>query len=319
MGKQDMKSRLQLRKRKTIASFMNKGSRLDSLASLADTISRPDESSPIKIFEKKSESFGIPQRSMENTTGDDSFGVKFHDNIYGTGCPPNPYRPTLRYLFNSWITLSRLHNINSFLCAGSLIGLVRNGDIIPYDRDIDVCMSHKEFYKVQKLSSPKPFNYQDGRVHVAIQDDFFTKDMEKRTRVDCRGRRVTEKTDPCAFTAPGARLIAHGLFLDVFIFQENGRYMIDMEYKAMHLTKDIFPLKPCVFMGIETKCPHNQTALFLRYYDPRVVKKPHFVCRNKTWIPTTSTSKRLVSPRHIDELMREAKRQAKIKLLFKRR
>lgn len=255
--------------------------------SSGNTIPRADKLLPRKTFEKTDAPAILKKSAMETN---DTLDLKFDDIIYGIGCPPNPYRPLLRRLFHSWSSLSRKHNISSFLCGGSLIGLARNGDIIPYDRDIDVCMSDKEYLKLQQLQTPKPFNYRDGRIYLVTQRDFFSKDAGERTRVDCKGREVANLNDPCSFVDPGARLISRGRYVDVFVFREDRKHLNDVEYKTVHPVGDIYPLKPCVFMGIETKCPQNQTSLLLRYYGPDVVRKPHYVCRNKTWLPTSPSA-----------------------------
>ena len=254
-----------------------------------NTIPRADKLLSKKTF-GKTDAPAILKKSHSAMETNDTLDLKFDGNIYGIGCPPNPYRSSLRRLFHSWTSLSRKHNISSFLCGGSLIGLVRNGNIIPYDRDIDVCMSDKEYLKLQQLETPKPFNYRDGRIYLVTQRDFFSKDVGERIRVDCKGREVANLKDPCSFVAPGARLIFRGRYLDVFVFREDEKHLNDKAYKTVHPVGDIYPLKPCVFMGIETKCPQNQTSLLLRYYEPNVVRKPHYVCRNKTWMPTSPSA-----------------------------
>ncbi len=65
------------------------------------------------------------------------------ESIYGSDCPANPHKQTLKYLFNYWMSLDNYYNLSSFLCGGSLIGSLRDGDLIPYDRDIDVCVLGK--------------------------------------------------------------------------------------------------------------------------------------------------------------------------------
>ena len=215
----------------------------------------------------------------------DNLVFKLGKNMYGAGCPPNPYRTVLKNLLRYWVNLSNGHNINTFTCGGSLLGVHRNGDIIPYDRDIDLCMSHKEFYKLQPLESRKPFNYRDHRIHIALQKD-FSKDASDRIRVDCWGNEVRKMNDPCSFVTPWARVIFKRHYIDIFVFRESERYLNDSEYKTMHLVEDVFPLKPCMFMGIQIKCPKNPTTFLSRYYEADFATKPQYFCRNRTWTPT---------------------------------
>ena len=209
------------------------------------------------------------------------------ENIYGLNCPLNPHKQTLKYLFDYWMTLDKYHNFSSFLCGGSLIGSLRDGDLIPYDRDIDVCVTLENYQKVRAIRSQKPFHHRSSLVYLAVQEDFFNNNVSNRIRVNCKGRIVLNAKDPCSFDTPGARLISRGVYVDVFVFREHGRSLRDHEYDRNHLKEDVFPLKDCTFMGVETKCPRNETALLLKYYEPDVLTKPHYKCRNKTWVATS--------------------------------
>ena len=208
-------------------------------------------------------------------------------NLYGSECPPNPHKQTLSYLFNYWMALDHRYNLSSFLCRGSLIGSLRDRDLIPYDRDIDVCMTWENYQKLRLLKSHKPFKYWSDQISLAVQEDFANGDVSNRTRVDCKGRIVQLATDPCSFVTPGARLISRGVYVDVFVFREHGVYLRDHEYEKDHLKADIFPLKYCTFMQVKTKCPRDGMSSLLKYYEPDVLTKPHYRCENKTWVPNS--------------------------------
>jgi hypothetical protein len=209
------------------------------------------------------------------------------NNIYGSDCPLNPYKRTLKHLFHYWMTLDNYYNFSSFLCRGSLIGLLRNGDLIPYDRDIDVCVTLENYHKVRAIRSQKPFDYQSSKIYLAVQEDFFNNNVSNRVRVDCRERIVQSARDPCSFETPGARLISRGVYVDVFVYREHGRNLRDHEYAKDHLKTDIFPLEYCTFMGVKTKCPRNKMSYLLKYYEPDVLTKPHYICRNKKWVASS--------------------------------
>lgn len=206
------------------------------------------------------------------------------ENIYGSGCPFNPHKPTLHRLFYNWMHLDHYYNLSSFLCRGSLIGSLRNADMIPYDRDVDVCVTSESYPKIRAIRSRKPFNYRSSRIHLAVQDNFYNDDVTNRIRVDCRGRKVNYMRDPCSFETPGARLISRGVYVDVFVFREHGRNLRDHEYEKEVSRTDVFPLKFCAFMGLKAKCPRNEMALLLAYYEPDVLTNPHYTCHNKTWV-----------------------------------
>ncbi|XP_028408423.1 uncharacterized protein LOC114530991 [Dendronephthya gigantea] len=213
-------------------------------------------------------------------------------NIYGLDCPGNPHKQTLTYLFNHWIALDNYYNLSSFLCHGSLIGSLRDGDLIPYDRDIDVCITWTNYQKLHVIRSGKPFNYHSSGIFLAVQEDFSNNDVRGRTRVDCKGRIVQRARDPCSFTFPGARLISREIYIDIFVFREHGKHLRDHEYKKKFLKKDIFPLQDCMFMNVQAKCPRNEKPLLLGYYKSDVLTKPHYKCKNKTWVATSKDAKK---------------------------
>ena len=213
------------------------------------------------------------------------------ESIYGSDCPSNPHKQTLKYLFHYWMALDNYYNLSSFLCGGSLIGSLRDGDLIPYDRDIDVCVTWKNYQKVRVIRSEKPFNYRSSQIFLAVQEDFSNKDERHRTRVDCMGRTSQRAHDPCSFKLPGARLISRGVYVDVFVYREHDVYLRDHEYQKDHVKTDLFPLKHCMFMDIKAKCPRNEMTLLLKYYKPDVLRKPHYKCQNKTWVATGPDAK----------------------------
>ena len=98
-------------------------------------------------------------------------------SIYGSPCPFNPQNETLKYLFSYWMALDYYYNISSFLCGGFLIGSLRDGNLIPYDRDMDVCVTLKNYQKVRPIRSRKPFNPCSKRIHLALQEDFLNNDV----------------------------------------------------------------------------------------------------------------------------------------------
>ena len=55
------------------------------------------------------------------------------ESVYGEqGCPDNPWREDLYDLLRTWVEISKQNNIEYVLACSSLLGAMRNGDIIPY-------------------------------------------------------------------------------------------------------------------------------------------------------------------------------------------
>ncbi len=136
---------------------------------------------------------------------------------YGEGCRENPYRERFKTLLKSWEGIAARQNITDyFICFGSMLGQVRNGDCVPYDHDVDICMFRRDLYKLDPEEEKRPFKYDDGTPHMIIQRQCHHP-PSNTPRQDCNGNVVTSYTDKCAIIDPCARiLLGSPPFLDVF-------------------------------------------------------------------------------------------------------
>ena len=136
---------------------------------------------------------------------------------YGEGCRENPYRERFKVLLNSWEGIAKRQNITEyFICFGSMLGQVRNGDCVPYDHDIDICMFRRDLHKLEPEEEKRPFKYDDGTPHMIIQRKCHHP-PSNTPRQQCDGKVVTSYTDKCAIVDPCARiLLGSPPFLDVF-------------------------------------------------------------------------------------------------------
>lgn len=113
------------------------------------------------------------------------------NHAYGEpGCPDNPWRDAgLTELFQKWINISKQYNIEYVLCGGSLLGAMRNNDIIPYDSDIDVLIDINYFTTMRRLAERRNFSRSDRKIHLVLQPEFTLNiPVEKRKRYDCQGK-----------------------------------------------------------------------------------------------------------------------------------
>ena len=83
----------------------------------------------------------------------DSANGKLDPSVYGElGYPKNPKRKDFYEILQHSIQISKLNNIEYILAYGSLLGAMRDGDVIPYDSDIDVLADHNYFSILKRLS-----------------------------------------------------------------------------------------------------------------------------------------------------------------------
>ena len=132
--------------------------------------------------------------------------LEAQDSYYGPGCKENRYRKRLQKVLQEWGLLAERRSISQyFLCFGSFLGAVRNGDIIPYDSDLDVCMFRRDYYKLYPEESKRPVNLNDGRIHLLLQRH-SPHPLANTPRKDCKGNIVRKVVDHCAILDPHARL-----------------------------------------------------------------------------------------------------------------
>ena len=206
------------------------------------------------------------------------------DAYYGPGCKVNRNRRRLQLLLHEWREIVRRRNIAEyFLCFGSLVGSVRNGEIIPYDSDVDVCVFRRDYHKLLPEESKRPVNLKDRRMHMLVQRH-SPHPSSKTPRKDCNGTVVRNQVDGCSILDPHARLFlgAH-VFLDIFVVKDNGAQLWDEYRDKLHERAVIFPLRSCTFLGLQTLCPNDGEKYLGAYYGTEFMK-PHYVCKNGKWV-----------------------------------
>ena len=114
---------------------------------------------------------------------------KLNSSVYGeVGCPDNPWRKALNKLLRHWIQISKQNKIEYVLACGSLLGAMRDGDIIPYDSDIDILVDQNYFSIFKRLSSKRGFSTSDEKIRLVVQPEFTLNiPVEVRKRFTCQG------------------------------------------------------------------------------------------------------------------------------------
>ena len=129
-------------------------------------------------------------RTYTHVAIDSSIQGKLNSSVYGElGCPDNPWKKDFYELFRHWIHISKQYNIRYVLACGSLLGAMRDGDVIPYDSDIDVLVEHSYFSILERLSVKRDFNPSDGKIRLVVQPEFaFNISIDKRKMFNCEGK-----------------------------------------------------------------------------------------------------------------------------------
>ena len=91
--------------------------------------------------------------------------------------------------------------------------------------------------------------------------------------------------DECSFQDPMARLVRKDLHIDLYPFYIKGDHLVDTTEGQIITYKenDMFPLRPCKFMGFDSFCPQNPWNILKEYYKTNDLK-PEYMCKHKLWI-----------------------------------
>lgn len=240
----------------------------------------------LKNFDAYVNEYTVEENWMENGSQGDA------NSMYGDGsCAQKGNPKLLQLLLQEWITTATQLNINYTLGDGSLLGAWRDGNIIPYDTDIDVYIDIRDMEKLEAfvLKDNKTFTDKNLQLHLTIQKDWR---LPKRNRrfISCDGTVYSFIIDQCTYKEPVARIILGPLIhLDVFAFGRRNNRLHFFSKEIEVDVGDFFPLNKCKFMGLKTFCPRKPIRILKKLYGKNL--QPDIICVNKLWIQNIEKEK----------------------------
>ena len=202
------------------------------------------------------------------------------DELYGAGCGSNPNKETLQELLKFWSKIAEIERLDYVLCTGTLLGYKRHKDFLPFDHDIDICMSIKNFSRLLKLESKRPIDMTDKQPHLIIP-----KRVAGRMRFNCQGDLVDRKVDRCSIIAPAGRiLLGKTNFLDIYLYTIGENYTRHDISRFQFTKSNIYPTRRCWMGGIVTRCPNRPDPILQSIYGKDAVTHPPLVCRNGQFV-----------------------------------
>ena len=203
-------------------------------------------------------------------------------------CPLNKEREGFAKLLAHWHTLATFYKIPYVIGCGSLLGQHRNGDMIPWDEDVDVLVDITKFKALQAFGGMRNFKQTyDDKFHFVVQNDFEQKEEDHRRRLSCSGKIVDEQIDSCSFVSPMARLILDFTHIDIFpyVISQDQQKVRDLDMNADYKLEDFFPFKECVFIETRTWCPRNIRGVLEAAYDDL---EANHKCVKGSWVQKES-------------------------------
>lgn len=150
----------------------------------------------------------------------------------------------LKFLFNELINICNKYNIEYWANGGTLLGCMRHKDIIPWDDDVDICMTTKSVNMLKQ----------------AISNDSLTR----------KNFRIAYNDFIYRFEKHGGS----GVYIDIFEMKKIGNhYDFNLKFNRDRFKlqgkitiKELYPLKNCKFGNLIVKIPNNSTPYLTRGY-----------------------------------------------------
>ena len=220
-----------------------------------------------------------PQESEQWLDMNESKGfADYGDNT----CPKSEYEDDLKKILARWDRIARAQNVTYFLTCGTLLGAWRTGGLVPLDKDMDILIARTDAWKLLRIQGRHRFNVYDDNYHLYVHKD-WSKPYEERQRFNCNGRQTEKNTDQCSFLEPFGRLIWRRLHIDIYDYRiQKGRLIDPSEGYHEFDVHDVFPLRKCLFLGMEARCPYKSKLFLNSFYGPNLM--PNKVCINGSWV-----------------------------------
>ena len=102
------------------------------------------------------------------------------------------YKEYLKAFLLFFDTFCRKNDIKYTVFAGTMLGAIRNKDIIPWDGDVDVALTRSELVKLKEA-----FKKYEGRYHLSYPGNFYKRrSLREQHSFYCR---IIDKKCPCPY------------------------------------------------------------------------------------------------------------------------
>lgn len=113
--------------------------------------------------------------------------------------------------------ICKVHNINYWLDAGTLLGAVRHKGFIPWDDDIDICMTRNDYNRFLRLA-PITMDKKRFFLQTSQSDPYYIlKTIPCKFRINSNMRMIEYEEKTYSFFDKKSH---HGLYVDIFPYDK---------------------------------------------------------------------------------------------------
>ncbi|VEU23684.1 DEKNAAC104808 [Brettanomyces naardenensis] len=264
---------------------------------------------------------------------DNQFGKYFHEAGYFSSTPDNgahfdwrffgskklsEYESTsaLHKLIRSWLRLTRILGINTWISHGSLLGYYFNGLILKWDFDHDVQVIQESLFRLARdynqslvvdvsLATPEQPGLSDlgiGEFFIDVGSSFYNRERGNgNNAIDARfidihtGLFIDITSLASVKSKPDVNVMSQGLKKEYKKFKKDYNFsakdyecFLSDRNSHFYTLEDISPLIPTLFEGEEAFVPQRTTDILAREYpkysDNKVYQGHTWRNKYRTWI-----------------------------------
>ncbi|KAJ9138688.1 LicD family-domain-containing protein [Pleurostoma richardsiae] len=178
--------------------------------------------------------------------------------------PYDEHRPNLRHLIRSYLTVFRTLGVETWLAHGTLLGWWWNGQIMPWDYDLDVQVSSTTLYYLGK-------NYNRTMHEYHYVNEATGEQQTKTYLLDINPHHV-ERDRGDGMNVIDARWIdlSNGMFIDITGLAERDPVRMPGIWSCKNYhryrTRDLYPMRESEFEGVPATIPYSFDRILTEEY-----------------------------------------------------
>ena len=186
----------------------------------------------------------------------------------------------MRRLFLDWSALTRSEAIEFWMDAGSLLGTVRDQSIIPWDDDIDIGLSPRQFKKLVDLKGTTGISDRNRDWEPVFETD------NRVLRISPCWKRIRLEQDPCYWVDGKYVDKESGIYIDIVVYHDQAGRMVTRKYPIgqtlpVYKSEWLYPLQPAVYEGMRVYIPNDAHQVLKMEYGSGYMEPDH------TWVDGT--------------------------------